>query len=198
MSRRDRARDRAPRRWPWGRILLAAVALAAGFRWTNELFYPGPRRPPGETLKFADPKPPDGPPGDGDTGGVAGEGTRERDLPDADESAGLDRGTGTARVAPPPSSGGEGGDAVLPVSTPRVSATPRQPAVPSVSPAPAIAPGVVAPATAAPRPTSGAPVRASRPRPRPKESFDDIDRRTLDAILERRERERKAQQRGSR
>lgn len=192
MSRRDRRRDRAPRGWPWGRILLAAVALLAGFRWTNELFYPGPRRPPGETLRFADPKPSDGPAGDGNT---VGEEPRDRDLPRADDSAGRDRAADAARLSAPARSGGEVGDAAAPVPTPQASPSQRKatPSAPS-----AIGPGDAAPTTAAPRPTSGAPVGASRPRPRPKESFDDIDRRTLEAILERRERERRAQQRGSR
>ena len=192
MSRRDRGRDHPTRGWPWGRILLAAVALVAGFRWTNDLFYPGPRRPPGETLRFADPKPSDGASSDGNT---VGEEPRDRDLPRAADSAAQDRAAGAARLSAPPRSGGEGGDGAPPVPTPQDSPSQRT-ATPS-APA-AIAPGASAPTPAAPRPTSGAPVRASRPRPRPKESFDDIDRRTLEAILERRERERRAQQRGSR
>lgn len=188
MSRRERGRA-SRSRWPWGGLLLAAVALWAGFRWTNRLLYPGPGRPPGETLKFAEPRPearlggPDEPLEVPATqpGGIA-DGARPAPEPPGKSPAGREAPTtgelGDRAADPGPAMAAGGSPAKVPAPT----ATPVRPTAPTPS------------GTSRARPTASAAKGARKvgSAARPRESFDDIDRRTLEAILERREREKRS------
>lgn len=165
--------------------MLAAAALWGGFRWTNQLLYPGPRRPPGETLKFAEPR--------------ATSLARPEESADEPSEGGRPQSAEAPPAAPPASgsarAGRESDGSTAPVepSANRDPSSPGRPTPGERTGAPPAPPAATATSRPRPSPTASGTVRTSRPKPKPRESFDDIDRRTLEAILERRERERKAQ-----
>jgi len=166
MPRRERPTPPPASRWPWVALGLALLALWGGFRWTSQLLYPGPGRPPGETIRFAEPR--EGASGGEPEAAPARPGTEKLKPP----VQAIVPETAPAAVGAKPVTGSPGGPGQVAADVPSTQATAVPVAASSPRPRPAHAPS----------PFARTAIRKSRPR----ESFDDLDRRTLEAILERR------------